>query len=110
MAPPHTQKSPQKEGRFNLAIHSIKKNQISSGRQAAKVFKISQTTLRRRLQGIGPREGSQLKNRLLWPIEEEELVKWILAIERRGFPPYIIDVKRLAELLIQRRGDTRGPI
>jgi hypothetical protein len=109
MAPPHTQKSSQKEGRIDLAIHSIKKKQILSGRRAAKVFNVPRTTMRRRKKGIKPQEEAQLNNRLLSPIEEEELLRWILAMERRGFPPYVIDVKRLAERLIQRRGDTRRP-
>jgi len=89
MAPPHTQKSPQKEGRINLAINSIEKNQVKSGRQAAEVYRVPRTTLRRRLEGTGPKQGSRAKNSLLSLIEEEELVKWILALERRGFPPYI---------------------
>jgi hypothetical protein len=104
MAPPHTNKSPQKEGRMDLAIYSIEKNQIKSGRQAAKVFKVSRTTLQRRRKGIGLKQGSRPANSLLLLIEEKELVRWILSLERRSFPPHIIDVKRLAEGLISRRG------
>jgi hypothetical protein len=41
-------------------------------------------------------------------IEEEELVQWILAMEQRGFPSYLIDVKRMAQNLISRRGTPRS--
>jgi hypothetical protein len=107
MAPPHTQKSPQREGRYDLAINSLQKHQISSQRQAAEVFKVYRTTLQRRVRGIGPREGSQTGNRLLLPVEEDVLIQWILAMDQRGIPSSFIDVKRLAENLIQNRGNTR---
>jgi hypothetical protein len=68
------------------------------------VFKVPRTTLRRRRKEIGPKQGSRAKNNLLLPIEEEQLVQWILEMERRGFPFFIIDVKRSAERLISRRG------
>jgi DDE superfamily endonuclease/Tc5 transposase DNA-binding domain len=109
MAPPHTQKSPQKEGRMDLAIHGIKKKQFPSRRRAAWVCKVSDRTLGRRLRGIRPQYGSRSPNRLLSQIEEDVLIQWILHIERRGFPPWIIDVKRLAERLIYRRGGSQPP-
>ena len=110
MRPSITSYSPTKEGRILLAIHAIQNDQISSYRRAAKVYNIPRSTLIRRLKGITPKRGSRDKNNLLLPIEEEELVRWILSMERRGFPPYIIDVKRLAERLIARRGSRRSVI
>jgi hypothetical protein len=104
MAPPHTQKSPGKEGRYDLACSGLQKNQFSSQRQAAKVCKVFETTLRRRRAGIGPKEGSRASNNLLSQIEEERLVQWILAMEQRGFPSYLINMKRMAENLISHRG------
>ena len=104
MAPPHTQKSLEKEGRIDLAIHGIKKKQFSSQRNAAEVCKVPRATMRTRLKGVIPKQGSRAANNLLLQIEEEELVQWILAIERRGFPSYLIDIKRMVEHLISRRG------
>jgi hypothetical protein len=104
MAPRRPPKSPQKEGRMMLAINSIKPNQIKTIRKAAGVFKIPRTTLQDRLGGMKPKQGSRAKNTLFSLIEEAELIRWILALERRGFPAYIIRVKRLAETLISRRG------
>ena len=89
---------------MNLAINSIQKNQISSRRQAARVFKVSRRTIGRRIKGIQPQRGSRSNTRLLHPIEEEELIKWIESIERRGFPAFLVDIKRIAQALLDRRG------
>jgi hypothetical protein len=106
MAPPHTTYSPQKEGRLSLAIHSLQKNQISSRRRTASTYIVPETTLRRRQKGILPKRGSRAKNRLLLDFEEAELIKWICSMERRGFPPFLIDVKRMAQSVLDRRSDT----
>jgi hypothetical protein len=107
MAPPRTNNSPQKEGRLALAVHSLKKDQFSSRRGAARIYIVPETTLRRRQQGILPKRGSKAKNRLLLECEEGELIKWIHSIEQRGFLPYFIDIKRMAQILLARR-DTSG--
>jgi DDE superfamily endonuclease/Tc5 transposase DNA-binding domain len=104
MAPPHTQKSPEKQGRIDLALHGIKKNQFSSQRKAAEVCKVPRSTMRGQLHGATPREESRPQNSLLLLVEEEQLIQWILAMEQRGFPTYLIDVKRMAENLILHRG------
>jgi hypothetical protein len=110
MAPPHRIDSPQKEGRMTLAVHAIQKSQFSSGRSAASVYKEPRTTLQDRLHGRQPKRGSRAPNRLLLECEEEELIKWICSMERRGFPPYLIDIKRMAQSLLTRRGtDAFGP-
>jgi hypothetical protein len=53
------------------------------------------------VRGLG--RTSKAKNRLLLECEEKELVTWILSMERRGFPPFLIDVKRMAQTLLVRR-------
>jgi hypothetical protein len=74
MAPPHTQKSTQKEGYMNLAVRAIKKKQITSKRKAADEYDVLKTTLGRRLNGIELKLGSRAPNNLLLLIEEEKLV------------------------------------
>jgi hypothetical protein len=96
MAPPNGRNSPHKEGRIALAIHSLQKNQVSSQHKAANVYGAIRTTMRRRQEGILPKQGSKAKNRLLLECEEQQLVSWILSMERRGFPPFLIDIKRMA--------------
>ena len=48
--------------------------------------------------------GSQAKNHLLLESEESILINWIYSLDRRGFPPYIIDVRRMAQTLANQRG------
>jgi hypothetical protein len=104
MAPPHRTESLQKEGRVALAMSAIRKNQISSGRRAAKIYVVPRSTLQARLKGRPSKLGSRAKNRKLLECEEETLIKWIHNMEQRGFPPYIIDVRRMAQTLLARRG------
>jgi len=104
MAPPHRVEAIRKEGRMALAVNAIKKNQLSSHYEAADTYKVSRTTLQGRLKGRLPRLGSRSKFRLLLEFEESLLISWIHSMERRGFPPYIIDVRRMAQTLLDRRG------
>src|SRR5436190_8441116 len=104
MAPPHRTESLQKEGRITLVVSAIQKNQISSRRRAAKTYVVPRSTLQARLKGRPSKLGSRAKNRKLLECEEEALIKWIHNMARRGFPPHIIDVRRMAQTLLTRRG------
>jgi hypothetical protein len=108
MSPPHHIEAIQREGRMTLAINAINKNQFSSGRNAAGVYKVPRSTLQDRRKGRLPKLGSRAKNRLLLESEESTLISWIYSMERRGFPPYIIDVRRMAQTLIDKRGSEPG--
>jgi hypothetical protein len=44
------------------------------------------------------------------PVEEQSLVQWILNLDRRGFPPQIIDVRRMGDVLLAARGQNPPPI
>ena len=103
MAPPHRAEKIRKEGRLNIALSGVRKNQISSQRRAADICDVSRTTLGRRKRGIQPKIGSRASNRLLLDCEEEVLISWIHNMERRGYPLYIIDVRRMAQALLARR-------
>ena len=96
--------SPQRQGRISLASQSIQKQQIKSQRKAARLFNISRSTLYDRLQGSQPQALANAKKRKLSPTEEQSLVQWILDLDRRGFPPHIIDVRRMADALLAARG------
>ena len=93
MAPPHVNNSPQKEGRVALAMNGLHRNQFPSRNSAAQIFHVYPNMIKRRQQGIPPRKGSRAYNRLLQEYEEAELIKWICSMERRGFPPFLINVK-----------------
>jgi hypothetical protein len=104
MAPPHRMEAVQKEGRIALAVSAMQKKQLSSRRQAAAIYNAPESTMRSRQKGIPPRLGSRSKFRLLLEAEESVLLSWIYSMERRGFPPFLIDIRRMAQSLIDRRG------
>jgi len=68
------------------AIDAIKKGQISSVRRAAKIYEVSETTLRQRIHGqtsilMAP-QGKKLTK-----LEELNLTSWIVDLSSRGHPP-----------------------
>jgi hypothetical protein len=64
-------------------------------------------TLQARKNGRPSRKEAALKKRLLLPHEEQELINWIGSMQRRGFPPFLINVEEMAYALRLRRGLTR---
>jgi hypothetical protein len=109
MAPPHNAQRLQKAGRLDLSIHAIQNSQISSTRKATRLYDIPRTTLRRRLQHVPTLQKFNTQKRKLSPTEEQSLVDWILDLDRRGFPPQIIDVRRMADNLLAARGQEPPP-
>ncbi len=97
------------EGRLLLASQALHNNHIQSQNKAAVLFQVPRTTLRRRLTSIQPRSSAHLKQRNLRQVEEQSLVQWILDLNRRGFPPQIIDVRRMADVLLAARGQDPPP-
>jgi hypothetical protein len=99
----------QQEGRNITAITALQRTQFRSGHKAAAAYFVPQSTLQHRLNGRPPRLGERSKFRLLQEFEEEVLVSWIYSMEIRGFPPHLIDVKRMAQSLIDARGTLPPP-
>jgi hypothetical protein len=97
------------EGRYLLAIQALQSKQIQSYREAARVYEVSRTTLQRRIQGVLPNNATAPVNLKLSSTEEQSLVQWILDLDRRGFPPQIIDVRRMADVLLAARGQDPPP-
>jgi len=97
------------EGRISLAIASYRNNPKQSVRALAAAYDVPKSTLQRRLHGTQARSEIVSVNRKLSPIEEQSLVQWILELDRRGFPPYIIDVRRMADALLSARGQDPPP-
>jgi hypothetical protein len=109
MRPPQRPLSPHKEGRLSLASQSLQRRQIKSQRRAAKLFSIPRSTLYDRLQGSQPQATPNAQKRKLHPVEEQSLVQWILDLDRRGFPPQVIYVRRMADALLAARGQNPSP-
>jgi membrane-bound lytic murein transglycosylase B len=109
MTSTQNQESRQKEGRLLFAKQAVQNNRISSIRKAATSYDIPRTTLQRRLDGTASQSASNSQKRKLQPSEEKALVEWILSLDRRGFPPQIIDVRRMADCLLAARGHNPPP-
>ena len=99
----------QKEGRISLAIASLRNRPNLSLRGIAAAYNIPRSTLETRLQGIRPQHDIRSVHRRLLEAEEQALVEWILDLDRRGFPPQIIDVRRMADNLLAARGQQPPP-
>jgi len=109
MPPTQHAQQAQKEGRLALSKHAIQNKQILSYRYASKLYQVDRSTLRRRVLGTLPQATTNAQKRKLHPTEERALVDWILDLDRRGFPPQIIDVRRMANHLLAARGHEPPP-
>jgi hypothetical protein len=109
MPPIRTQSSQnrtEQEGRILLAIQAIKNQEIRAIREAARIFEVPETSLRRRLNGSTNRAETRANGHKLTQIEEESLQKWILSMDSRGAPPRPSSVREMANLLLAARGST----
>ena len=104
--PPKSKNSIEKEGRVLLAISAIQKQEICSIREAARVFNVSHTIIRRRLNGIINRAEKRANSHKLTQNEEEALVQWILSLDRRGAAPRPAHIQEMANILLSKRGST----
>jgi hypothetical protein len=95
----HTQ-----EARIILAIEAIRSSRKLSRRSAAKIYKVPETTLRRRMNGqlyLPERQTATLK---LTKLEEETILRNILELDSRGFAPRLASVEDMANHLLESRG------
>jgi DDE superfamily endonuclease/Tc5 transposase DNA-binding domain/helix-turn-helix, Psq domain len=109
MPPKHSQKSQnssEQEGRILLALNAIKKQEISSIRQAARYFNVPEATLRRRRHGTTFRSETRANSHKLTELEEFSLQKWIVSMDDRGAAPRPATVREIANLLLARRDST----
>jgi hypothetical protein len=97
------------EGRIILATQAIQNDQKLTVRKASRLYNAPRSTLQNRLAGIQPQAIFNARKRKLLPTEEQTLVKWILDLDRRGFPSHIIDVRRMADVLLAARAQSPPP-
>jgi hypothetical protein len=92
-----------KEARINLAIKAILTANKISVRLAAKTYNVLRTTLAARLAGrISQAEIRNARHNLTL-CEEESIVRCILDLDARGFPPRISGVEDVVNLLLSTR-------
>jgi hypothetical protein len=106
----HNVQQAQKEARLALSKQAIQTRRISSCKKAAAVYDVPRSTLRDRIKGALPQAARSAQRRKLYQLEEQALVQWILELDQRGFPPQIIDVRRMADHLLAARGQTPPPV
>jgi hypothetical protein len=92
------------EGRILLALQAIEKGQFYSVRAAAAVYGVSKDTLTRRRDGTPSRRDSPANSRKLTTLEESVIIKHILDLDSRGFPPPPRVVEDMANKLRSCRG------
>ncbi|KFY26191.1 hypothetical protein V491_01420 [Pseudogymnoascus sp. VKM F-3775] len=95
--------SSNQEGRILLAIQAIKLYQFRSVRAAAIAYDIPPQTLRDRIKGTAPRCDTPSNTQRLTFQEEEAVVRYILDLDSRGFPPRPAAVQEMADLLLAER-------
>jgi hypothetical protein len=83
----NSRNSIEQEGKILFAISALKNREISSIREAARVFQVPRSTLCDRYHGIKLKAEKRATGFKLSEYEEESLVKWILDLAKRGLPP-----------------------
>jgi len=89
-----------KEANILLALQALQNDPKLSLRRAAKIYKVSLTTLWRRQQGILSQRDTIPKLRKLSDVEEQIIVQFILNLDSRGFPPRLRGVEEMANRLV----------
>lgn len=98
------------EGRIQLAINALNKGQISSVREAARIFGVPRSTLRGRQQGRLHRPEKRGLNTKLSKTEEIALHDWIISMDKRGCPVRPSMVEQMANCLLSKRDSITSPL
>lgn len=91
------------EARVNLALEAIRKDQNLSIRAAAKIYSVSDRTIRRRRDGSSARRDTVPNSRKLTQLEEEAIVQHVIELCTRSFPPRLRGVEDMANQLLHAR-------
>src|SRR3984957_18448105 len=92
-----------KESRIILALQALKKCENPQLETIAKIYDIPASTLRDRRAGRPARRDTKPNLRKLTDLEEEELVKYVLKLDSRAFPPRPSTVADIANHLLVKR-------
>src|SRR5205823_11025065 len=95
------------EARIFLAIEAIRTNKKMSMRRAAKTYNVPFSSLRNRITGRVAKAEKRHSQHKLTESEEETVVRHVLDLDSRGFPPRIEGVEDMANLLLTTRGGKR---
>jgi hypothetical protein len=92
-----------KKSDIQLAIQALKQDATLSVPRAATIYKVSESTLRRRRAGTLSRRDCKSNAMRLETTEERVIVQHILKLGKRGYPPRLTDVEDMANSLLAER-------
>ena len=104
MAPHHATQLLSNESDIQLATQSLDSDQIQTGRRAALIFNVPESTLRDRRARKRARHDCQPNSKKLTRIEEEVIISHVLDLDQRGFAPTYAAVRDMADKLLAARG------
>ena len=88
-----------KEAQIQLAVKALKRDPKLSIKRAVSIYKVSETTLRKRRAGRPLRANTMANSRNLTNTKEQVIVKHILKLVARGFPLRLAAVANIANSL-----------
>ncbi|KAF7569578.1 hypothetical protein PtrM4_119930 [Pyrenophora tritici-repentis] len=83
------------------------RDRIQGTRNAAVVYNVAETTLRRRRAGVPARRDCQPNSRKLIQKEEEAIINHIVSLDQRGFAPTYAAIRDMADKLLATRSGGR---
>lgn len=90
-------------------MKAIQNGELSTVRQAAAIYNVPETTLRRRRAGQSSRIDIRANSHKLTQNEEDSVTMWIISMDSRGAAPRPSTVREMANLLLADRGSTPAP-
>ena len=96
-----------KESQMVLAIQSLQNDPNLTRRAAARTYNVSETSLRRRMNGTRARQDTRPNSTRLTELEENVIVTYIMDLDSRGFAPRIPDVEEIANVILAERDASR---
>ena len=96
-----------KESQLVLALKALQTDPKLSLRKVAKIYKVPLTTLSNRRRGRQSKREITANCRKLSDSEEDAVVRYIIDLDSRSFPPRIGGVRDMADRLLELRDGGR---
>jgi hypothetical protein len=103
MARKRSVKAAQSRASIKTAYEAFKNGEYKSVYAAAQAFRVSETTLRARVNGRGTHEDGSEEKQLLSKAEETMLAKRCTELTKNGFPPRKRTIEEMAMEILRRR-------
>ena len=95
---------PNKEARLHLVLQAYRENPKKDIRPLTTHYRVSESTLRKRVNSVTPRSELRQAMHKLTKTEEEVILQRVLDLDTRGFSPRISSIKEIANLILESRG------